>query len=171
MTYYGELTAAMGMLARRGAVFIGQSVRYKSNAVFNTLAQVPMDRRIEVPVFEDVQMGMAIGFALVGELPVSIYPRWDFLLLAANQLVNHLDKLPYTGHTAKVIVRVGVGAKYPLHSGHQHTQDHTAAFRLMLKTVEVIELNSARDVMRGYERAADASHSCLLVERQDLFDG
>ena len=28
-----------------------------------------------------------------GKIPVSIFPRWNFLLLAINQLVNHLDKL------------------------------------------------------------------------------
>jgi pyruvate/2-oxoglutarate/acetoin dehydrogenase E1 component len=167
--YFDECCAAMELLAQSGAIFIGQSVRYPSNAMFKTLRAVPMESRIEVPVFEDVQMGMSIGYALGGFLPVSCFPRMDFLLLAANQLVNHLDKIPYTPHRAKVIVRTSVGAKWPLHSGHQHTQDHSAAFRLMLKTVKVIELNCARDVMPGYKRALAAEHSCLVVERQDLY--
>ena len=38
-------------------------------------------------------MGMTIGLLMAGKIPVSIYPRWNFLLLAINQLVNHLDKL------------------------------------------------------------------------------
>lgn len=157
------------MLCNRGAYFIGQSMRYPSNAMFKTLHAVPMEQRIEVPVFEDVQMGMSLGYALGGALPVTCFPRMDFLLLAANQLVNHLDKLPYTPHRAKVIVRTSVGAKWPLHSGHQHTQDHAAAFRLMLRTVEVIELNCARDVLPGYAQAMAAPGSVLVVERQDLY--
>lgn len=169
MNYFNECVKAMGLLAERGALFIGQSVRYPSNAMFKTLRDVPMEQRIEVPVFEDCQMGMSIGYALGGYLPVSCYPRMDFLLLAANQLVNHLDKIPYTPHHAKVIVRTSIGARYPMHSGHQHTQDHIAAFRLMLRTVTVIELNCARDVMEGYRQAITAPGSCLVVERQDLY--
>ena len=170
-SYFDACCDAMKSLGDRGAFFIGQSVRYPSNAMFKTLRDVPMEQRIEVPVFEDVQMGMSIGYALGGFLPISCFPRMDFLLLAANQLVNHLDKVPFTawGQRAKVIVRTSVGAKWPLHSGHQHTQDHTAAFRLMLRTVEVIELNCARDVLPGYEHAMASDRSCLIVERQDLY--
>lgn len=169
MIYFDECAQAMHTLADAGALFIGQSVKYPSNAMFKTLRDVPTDQRIEVPVFEDVQMGLCTGYALGGFLPVCCFPRMDFLLLAANQLVNHLDKIAYTPHRAKVIVRTSVGAKWPLHSGHQHTQDHTAAFRLMLRTVEVIELNCARDVAPGYARALTLEHSCLVVERQDLY--
>ena len=38
-------------------------------------------------------MGLSLGLALQGFVPVSIYPRIDFLLSATNQLVNHLDKI------------------------------------------------------------------------------
>jgi pyruvate/2-oxoglutarate/acetoin dehydrogenase E1 component len=158
-------------------LFIGQSVRYPGHALYKTLQHedgtmiVPMTRRVELPVIEDFQMGYSIGLALTGRVPVSIFPRWDFLLLAANQLVNHLDKIPLTGgFRPKVIIRTTVGARYPLDSGHQHTQDHTAAFRLMLKTVDVIELNSKYDVAKGYERALKSGRSALVVERQDLFN-
>lgn len=171
MTYFDELTRAMAMLAAdEQTLFVGQGVRWDNNAQFRTLVDVPEEKRIELPVIEDFQMGYCIGLALQGYLPVSVYPRWDFLILAANQLVNHLDKLPYTSFRGRVIVRVGVGAKYPLDSGRQHTNDYSAAFRLMLKTVEVIELNSKFDVMKGYEHAQRSHRSCIVVERQDLFN-
>ncbi len=41
---------------------------------------------------------------------------------------------------------------------------------MMLKRVEVIELNSRFDVLRGYKRALAMSGSCIVVERQDLFN-
>ena len=50
-------------------------------------------KKIELPVFEEVQMGIAIGLAMEGYLPVTCYPRFDFLILAMNQLINHLDKV------------------------------------------------------------------------------
>jgi len=177
MTYFDELRAAMAMLAAdKRTLFVGQGVRYDNHALYWTLQDenanpiVPMEKRIELPVVEEFQMGYCTGLALAGFLPICIYPRWDFLLLAANQLVNHLDKIPYTTFDAKVIIRVGVGATYPLNSGKQHTQNHTAAFRLMLETVEVIELNSKFDIAKGYAHALATPESCLIVERQDLYN-
>lgn len=178
MTYFDAIREAMAMLADdECAVFVGQCVKYPGNALFKTMQTeagtplVPMHRRIELPVIEDFQLGYCTGLALHGFVPVSIFPRWDFLLLAANQLVNHLDKIPLqTEFRPKVIIRTAVGARYPLDSGLQHTQDHTAAFRLMLRTVEVLEVNSRFDAMRVYRHALEAPHSCLVVERQDLYN-
>ena len=42
---------------------------------------------------EELQMGITTGLALNGSIPVSIFPRWNFLMLAMNQLINHLDKI------------------------------------------------------------------------------
>lgn len=151
-------------------LFVGQGTRWPNNAQFKTLALVPDDRRIELPVIEDFQAGFCLGLALQGYLPICIYPRWDFAILACNQILNHIDKLPYTSFSGRVIIRVGVGAKYPLDSGRQHTQDYSAAFRLMCKTIEVIELNSKWDVAKGYEHALHSDKSCIVVERQDLFN-
>ena len=50
-------------------------------------------KKLELPVTEEMQMGMTIGLLMNGYIPVSIFPRWNFMLLAINQLVNHLDKL------------------------------------------------------------------------------
>mgnify|MGYP001574843963 FL=1 len=136
MTYKEAITNAMGMLAEhQNTLFVGQTVIYGGQAMFATLRDVPKDRRIEMPVAEDFQMGFCTGLALEGFIPVSVYPRWDFLLLAANQLVNHLDKLPLMGNfRPKVIIRTGVGPTVPLDAGPQHTQNHTAAFRLMFSS-------------------------------------
>lgn len=178
MNYFDSIREGQKLLAADPRIlFVGQSVRYEGHALFKTMQKqdgqhiVPMDRRIELPVIEDFQMGYCTGLALSGFVPVSIYPRWDFLLLAANQLVNHLDKIPLIGDfRPKVIVRTTVGARYPMDSGPQHTQDHTAAFRLMLKTVEILEINSKFDAVPVYRKALNAPGSVLIVERQDLYN-
>lgn len=146
------------------SIFVGQSVRYDGAAIFDSLDGVRMNKRVEMPVIEDFQLGYCIGRALAGELPVCIYPRMDFLLLAANQLVNHLDKLPLFGWTCKVIVRTTVGQKQPLDAGPQHTQNHTKAFSLMLETVRVYEVRTASEVTAAYRRAMERPESCLIVE-------
>ena len=151
-------------------LFVGQTLRYGGQSMWPTFAAVPMNRRIEMPVAEEFQMGFCIGLALDGFIPVSIYPRWDFLVLAANQLVNHLDKLPLMGACRpKVIIRTGVGPHSPLDAGPQHTQDHTNAFRLMLKTVKTLDVKTAEGVSRAYGWALEGEGSYLVVERLENY--
>src|SRR5207249_2761551 len=89
------LNQAMLLLAAQpGALFIGQGVEYGGVATFKDLQGVPRKQRLEVPVIEELQLGMCIGLSLAGDcLPIAIYPRVDFLLRAMDQLVNHLDKI------------------------------------------------------------------------------
>ena len=39
-----------------------------------------------------MQLGMSLGLAMDGNIPISIIPRWNFILNGMNQLVNHIDK-------------------------------------------------------------------------------
>src|SRR3990167_2615631 len=124
MSYKSELTKAMAMLVEdKRTLFLGQSVVYPGQAMFSTLENVPMSRRIEMPIAEDMQMGISIGLSLMGYIPISLYTRMDFLLLAMNQLVNHLDKIEVMScgeFIPKVIIRTMVGSKKPLDGGLQH---------------------------------------------------
>lgn len=166
MTYYDCLTEAMTKLAGEPtALFLGQSIAYPGQAMHETLRGVHHSKRLEFPVAEDFQMGYSLGLALTGVLPICIYPRMDFLLLAANQLVNHLDKLPeMEWPAAKVIIRVAVGSTEPVNAGPQHTQDHTQAFASMLRNVRVRSLLRAEQIIPAYESALRRPESTLLIE-------
>lgn len=173
MRYREELRRAMALLAQRPeTLFVGQSVRYGGQAMWPTFADVPMEKRIEMPVVEDFQMGFCTGLALDGYLPVCIFPRIDFLVHALGQLVNHLDKIPlYSGFRPKVIIRTAVGSTtVGLNPGPQHTQDHVEALRLMLKTVRVVDLPNAESVVPSYERATEHAGSTVLVEYRSVYD-
>ena len=55
-------------------------------------------------------MGMSLGLSLKGYKVISIYPRWNFLLCATNQLVNHVDKFPLimkADNKNNIIIRTG----------------------------------------------------------------
>jgi pyruvate/2-oxoglutarate/acetoin dehydrogenase E1 component len=163
--FKGAINHAMRMLAvQPSTVFVGQSTRYDGAAIYDSLDGVPMERRIEMPVAEDFQMGFCTGLALAGKLPVCIFPRIDFLVLAFNQLANHLDKLPLFGWNPKVIVRTTVGQKEPLDAGPQHTQNHTDALRLMLTTVQIHEVRTPAEIKSAYELAFVSPESSLIVE-------
>ena len=175
MKYFDEIKSSMEWLARDPrTVFIGQAVEVPGTAMSNTVKDIPIARRIEIPVAEELQMGMSIGLALQGQVPVSIYPRWNFLLLAANQLVNHLDKLGVMsngGYQPRVIIRTSIGSQRPLHPQFQHIGDFTDAFRLICTTVEVIRLDEPDQIFPAYERALlrDDGRSTLLVEWGDYY--
>lgn len=171
-TYKDYLNESMNLLSKdKRTVFLGQSVSFTGNAIFNTLIDVPNYKKIELPVFEETQMGLSIGLALEGFIPISTYPRFDFLLLAINQLVNHLDKFEYlSGFMPKVIIRTSIGSKIPLDGGPQHTNDHSKAFRQLLDNVRVINLINKNQILNIYKKALNDKYSYLIIENGDEYN-
>jgi pyruvate/2-oxoglutarate/acetoin dehydrogenase E1 component len=172
LTYYDQLCRAMEMIAEQPcSIFLGQAVACEGTGMSKSFAGVPREKLLELPVAEELQMGMSIGLSLEGMLPVSVYPRMNFLLLAMNQLVNHLDAIPrYSEYRPKVIIRVAVGTDKPLDPGPQHLGDHSAALRMMLKRVTVIQLKTPSHILDHYKTAAEADGSYVMVEYPELYD-
>jgi pyruvate/2-oxoglutarate/acetoin dehydrogenase E1 component len=175
MKYFDELKRSMDFLAQDPrTVFMGQAVAVAGTAMTNTLKDVPRERLLELPVAEEMQMGMTTGMALTGMVPVSIFPRWNFLLCGMSQLINHLDKIDVmsnNGYKAKAIVRTGIGSQRPLHPQHQHIGDYTEALRSMCTTIEIIRLEEPEDIFPAYERALlrDDGRSTIIVEYGDYY--
>ena len=169
--YFSELCRAMAWLGEReDSIFVGQGVGCAGTTMTDTLRDVPKDKLLEFPVAEDLQTGFCTGLALQGYLPICIYPRWNFLICATNQIVNHLDRLPLLGVPVKCILRVAVPITHPFNPGPQHDDDFTPAFKSMLRTIDVVPLDRAEDVFPAYEWAAEAPHSTLLVEYTGLYN-
>ncbi len=174
--YFDELLKAMDFLgSQTNTVFMGQSVEVAGTAMRNTLVNVDSAKLIELPVEEDFQLGLSIGMALTGFVPISIFPRWNFLLLATNQIVNHLDKLKdltQTDNPGKVIIRTGIGSKSPLHPGPQHTGDFTEAFKIMCPHLNVVRLDSTQMIFTEYQKAYERTDgvSSLLIEWSDKYN-
>ena len=175
MKYFDELKRSMTWLGEKSnTVFIGQAVEYAGTAMTNTLVDVPVSKKVEMPVSEEMQTGMTLGMSLTGTVPISIYPRWNFLLLGVNQLVNHIDKLPEYScgqYAPRIILRTGIGSVRPLHPQHQHVGDFTDPFRMMLRNVEVIRLDEPEMIFEAYQKAyeRDDGKSTLLVEWGDYY--
>jgi pyruvate/2-oxoglutarate/acetoin dehydrogenase E1 component len=171
MSRFDELTSAMTWLGKQpDTIFLGQSVAYPGNALYKTLKYVPMEKRIELPVIEDCQLGFSIGLSLVGKVPISIFPRMDFLLCATNQLVNHLDKLEEMTHGeyhAKVIIRTCIGSTKPLYPGVQHCGDYTEGLKALCKNVKVIRL--CGNIVEEYMKVYEGNESAILIEEADSY--
>lgn len=175
MKYLEEIQKSTALLAEHPkTIFIGQSVAYPGNAIYKSLKDLPADKKIEMPVFEDTQMGISIGLALEGFIPVSIFPRFNFLLLAMNQLVNHLDKIPHIsrgGMRPRVIIKTMVGSVRPLDPGVQHKSNFTEAFRKLVDSIVIEDLTEPGLIFPAYERALlrDDGRSTILVEYGDYY--
>ena len=174
MKYFDELKRSMEYLAKdERTVFIGQAVAVPGTGMSNTLKDISKNKLIELPVAEEMQMGMSLGMALNGQIPISIYPRWNFLLCAVSQLVNHVDKLSIMSkYKANVIIRTSIGSERPLHPQCQHIGDFTEAFKLMCKTIDIIRLDEPEDIFPAYEKALlrDDNRSTILVEWGDYYN-
>ena len=174
LVYGKELVKAMEYLgSQEDTVFLGQSMIYPGIAIAQSFKNIPRERRIEMPVAENLQLGISTGLALTGYVPVSVFPRWNFLLLAGDQLVNHLDKLALITegqYKPKVIIRVAVGVRKPVDPQEQHVGDFTEGFQKMVRTVNIIKLNTADEIMPAYIKAyeRDDGISTILVEEHQF---
>lgn len=172
MKYFDAICESMKWLGEQpDTVFLGQAVRDAGTAMFTTLRDVPMEKRIEMPVAEDMQLGISTGLSLNGFVPISIYPRINFLLCAIPQLVLHLDKLPlYSGYRPKVIIRTAIATDRPLDPGVQHLGDYSDAIGGMLKTVRIKRVGSPDGIIDAYRQAYAVKGSTIIVEYLDLYN-
>lgn len=173
MKYYDEILKAMTLLENHpDTIFIGQSVKFSGTGLYDSLMHVNESKRIELPVAEYLQCGLANGMSLTGMIPVSIIPRWNFLLMGTDQIVNHLDKFNSISDgeiKSKVIIRVSVGSEIPVDPQCQHKGNFADAFKLMLKNINIVVLEEADEILPAYEHALNREDnvSTILVEYAD----
>lgn len=174
MNYKDELQKATDMLGRKGYIFLGQNMKFGGTSQYHMVKHLPENQRYELPVCEEMQMGMGLGMSLNGLKICSVYPRWDFLILATNQLVNHCDKIKRMSNgklKAKgLIIKTCVGSVKPLFPGEQHCGDYTKAFGLMCKDIKVVKLASAEQIVPAYKRAMKSDVPTVIVELPDLYN-
>ena len=161
--------------SKDNTIFIGQAVADPGTAMSNTLKEIDKNKLFETPVFEEMQMGISIGYALNGFIPICIFPRWNFLILASNQIINHLDKIQNfsnDGYNPKVIIRTSIGSVRPLNPQSQHIGDFTEAFKKILKNIEIIRLDETEDIFDAYKHAYNRkdNKSTIIVEYGDYYN-
>lgn len=160
---------------KNNTIFLGQAVEKPGTAMSNTLKNIAKNKLYEFPVAEEMQMGVTLGLSMDGFVPISIYPRWNFLLLAINQLINHIDKYSLMNNNKKkpnLIIRTGIGSEKPLFPQVQHVGDFTNAISKMSKKIEIIKLKSTNKIFENYKKAylrKDGKFT-ILVEYGDYYN-
>jgi pyruvate dehydrogenase E1 component beta subunit len=172
MTYKDALKQSMEELAKEeNTIFLGYNISHGSKA-YGTLVDIPLDKKIETPVAENLMIGLAIGMALEGYKPVVFYERHDFILNALDGIVNHLGKLEELSRgefSPSVIIRATIGDKLPINPGPQHSQDFTKAFREMIH-FPIYEPMTAKEVIESYNKIKLSHFPSLIIERRELYN-
>lgn len=171
--YADALKEAMSWLSEQSdTLFLGQAVGCPGTFMHATVEQIDESKRLEVPVSESFQMQLSIGLALAGTVPISIYPRQNFLVLAMGDLSSLLDKLPDMTSgvvVPPVIIRTAAGTTRPIHPGHQHVGNYADAFRALFANIEVIELHEPEEILPAYQRVYRSRRPALLIEFGDHY--
>jgi len=171
--YKDALTNAMTFLGQQdNTVFIGQQVLWHGNPMSTTIGDVPKDKLIELPVMEESQMGMSLGMAMAGKFVITFYPRWDFLICATNQLVNHVDKIGLMSQdkwNPNMIIRLGKGSDKPLDPGHQHRGNYFEEFKSMCPNTKFHDLLVHDNVETIYKNAYNEGGVHVIVEYPELY--
>ena len=176
MNYFDELKKSMEYLGdKKDTIFIGQAVEVPGTAMSNTLKNINKKKLLELPVAEEMQMGMALGLSMDKNFTINIFPRWNFLLCGMNQLINHIDKFKImcgTEIVPKMIIRTGVGSQNPLHPQYQHIGDFSKAIQKMCTTIKVKKLQKPKDIFPAYKEAYERKDGIItiLVEYGDYYN-
>jgi pyruvate/2-oxoglutarate/acetoin dehydrogenase E1 component len=171
--YKDALTNSMTFLGEQpDTVFIGQQVLWHGNPMSTTIGDVPKDKLIEVPVMEESQMGMSLGMAMAGDFVITFYPRWDFLICATNQLVNHVDKIKLMSNdqwSPNMIIRLGKGSDKPLDPGHQHRGNYLYEFKSMCPNINFVDLKDWKYTEEAYSYAYRNGGIHVIIEYPELY--
>jgi pyruvate dehydrogenase E1 component alpha subunit len=169
VSYKDAVNQSMKKLGDLGAVFIGYNVA-RGDAM-GTLKGIPAEQKLETPVAENLMSGLAIGMSFEGFIPVLYFERHDFMLVAMDAIVNHIDKIERISHgeyKVPVIIRAVTADAGPFYSGITHSQDFT---EMLQKAVSfpVHDPVTGVDVLKAFNGAIDSGKPTLIVERKSRY--
>lgn len=167
--YKDAMNKAMTELGQAGAIFIGYNV-VRGDAM-GTLKGVPANQKLETPVAENLMTGLAIGMSFEGFLPVLYFERQDFMLVAADAIGNHIDKIARISHgkfVPRVIIRAVTADAGPFYSGPTHSQDFTKVFR-QLVSFPVLDPIDGEEALVAYRSAKAFVGPTMVTERKSLY--
>lgn len=171
MTYQSKIKEAMTWLSqKKESVFLGEGLT-NAGRIYSTLDLVPTRKCLEMPICENLIMGSAIGLALEGYRPIVVFQRMDFMLIAADAIINHLCLMPQMSggqFTLPVLIRAIVGSRAKsFNVGRQHRHDFS---KLFSPYIEVFNLHKNLDARVYYKAAYERKEPTMIIEWRDLYE-
>ena len=169
ISYKEAMNLAMKELGDEGAIFIGYNVA-KGDAM-GTLKEVSTEQKLETPVAENLMSGLAIGMSFEEFLPVIYFERHDFMMVAMDAIVNHVDKIERISHgefKVPVIIRAVTADGGPFYSGITHSQDFTEVLRAAV-TFPIYDPKTGKEILEAFRNARDSKRPAIIVERKSRY--
>ena len=169
LSYKEAIHRSMNELGQLGAIFIGYNVA-KGDAM-GTLHAIPAEQKLETPVAENLMSGLAIGMSFEGFLPVLYFERHDFMLVAMDAIVNHIDKIERISHgefKVPVIIRAVTADAGPFYSGITHSQDFTSVFEKAV-SFPIYDPANGSDVLESFQKAIYSGRPAMIIERKSRY--
>ena len=169
ITFKAAINEVMTRIGKENSVFIGYNV--KNGNAMGTLGGVDDSQKIETPVAENLMTGLAIGMSFEGYKPVVYFERHDFMLVAADAIVNHINYIERISHgefKVPVIIRSVVADSGPFYSGPTHSQDFTDGFKALVK-FPVYVPETGKEAYQAYMKALESERPCMVVEKKSCY--
>jgi pyruvate/2-oxoglutarate/acetoin dehydrogenase E1 component len=115
--------------------------------------------------------GLAIGMSFEGFLPVLYFERHDFMMVAMDAIVNHIDKIERISHgefKVPVIIRAVTADGGPFYSGITHSQDFTDVLRAAV-SFPVYDPKTGAEVVTAFRNSRDSQRPAIIVERKSRY--
>jgi len=127
------------------------------------------DRVVDSPVSENATTGLAVGAALAGMRPIVFHPRMDFMLLAADPIVNQAANWSYL-FDGRVAVPLVIRAV--INRGGEQGAQHSQALHAMFMHVpglKVVMPSTAHDAKGLLIAAIEDPNPVLYIDDRWLY--
>jgi pyruvate dehydrogenase E1 component beta subunit len=127
-------------------------------------------RVIDTPIAELSIVGNAVGMAIGGLRPVAEIMTANFALLAFDQIINHMAKLPYMS-AGKLILPMVV--RFPQGVSKQLAAQHSESYEQMLTAVPglvVLAPSSVNDAYHMLKYAVMRDDPVIFIEHELLYN-
>ena len=152
-------------------MFLGEDIRDPYGGAFKAtknLSQNFSDRIVNTPISESAIVGIGIGLAIAGKIPVVEIMFGDFLTLAFDQILNHATKYGWVyGVDVPLIIRTPMGARRGYGATHSQSLEK---FLIGIPNLQVIALSPIHDPARIYQNLFRSIKSpTIVIENKTLY--
>ena len=145
-------------------MFLGEDIRDPYGGAFKAtkgLSQNFSDRIINTPISESAIVGIGVGLAIAGKIPV-------VEIMAFDQILNHATKYPWIyGVDVPLIIRTPMGARRGYGATHSQSLEK---FLIGIPNLNIIALSPIHDPARIYQNLFQNIKSpTIVIENKTLY--
>jgi pyruvate/2-oxoglutarate/acetoin dehydrogenase E1 component len=174
ISYSQAINEALGeeMEKNEKVILLGEDIGVYGGAFGVTrglLERFGEDRVIETPISENSFVGIAVGAAMTGLIPIVEIMFMDFITLAMDQIVNHAAKFYYIydgQFSVPLVIRTPAGAGRGY--GASHSQSLESWF-LSVPGIKVVAPSNPYDAKGLLKSAINDPNPVLFVENKLLY--